>query len=521
MRAGLEPAPTVNLCTISGRILKMINELENYELELLLNAIEYRWGYDFRDYARASIGRRVKNVMSRHRIEHVSDLIPRVLYDAVFFQDMIGDFSITVTEMFRDTLVWQKIVTEVLPRLQSWPYFKIWHAACATGEEVWSMAILLKEAGLLERATIYATDFNDTALYQARTGIYPVKNMQAAGRNYIKAGGQHSLSEYYVAQGNEVVFDAALSQRIVWANHNLTTDRIFGEMNLIMCRNVLIYFTPALQNQVLTLFTDSLSHGGFLCLGGKETLDFTRIKDCYTPFESKEKIWCKKSYDDFVLPVLPEKNKPVITKIRQSKTEGMGIVAIGCSMGGAKALQTILPQLPIDFPLPIVITQHISASKNSLLAEVLQRNCALIVKDAEDGEAIKTGHIYLAPPDYHLIIEEDTTLRLSSEERKSYARPSIDMMFKSVAEVYGEDAIGVILTGANSDGSEGLANIRKAGGWALIEDPKTANTPSMPNAALSKAGANCVLPLKDIAAALIIRVKSMQNKTTVQPPHNS
>lgn len=490
----------------------MTKELENYELDLLLNAIEYRWGYDFRDYARASIGRRVKNVMSRHQIKQISDLIPRVLHDGDFFQDMIGDFSITVTEMFRDPLVWHKIVTEVLPRLRSWPYFKIWHAACATGEEVWSMAILLKEAGLLERATIYATDFNDTALYQARTGIYPIKNMQVAGRNYIKAGGQHSLSEYYVARENEVVFDLKLSQRIVWANHNLTTDRIFGEMNLIMCRNVLIYFTPALQNQVLSLFTASLSHGGFLCLGNKETLDFSSVKNCYTPLELKDKIWRKKSDDDFVLPILPEKPKPTINKKRQNE----GIVAIGCSMGGAKALQMILSQLPKDFLLPIVITQHISASKDSLLAEVLQRSSDLIVKDAEDGESIKKGYIYLAPPDHHLIVEKNATLTLSSQERKSYARPSIDMMFNSVAEAYGEDAIGVVLTGANSDGAEGLANIRNAGGWALVENPKTANTAYMPNAALRKAGADCVLPLKDIAAALIVHTKKMQHQTTAQ-----
>ena len=498
----------------------MINERENYELDLLLNVIEYRWGYDFRDYARGSIGRRVKNVMSRHRIKHISDLIPLVLHDSDFFQDMIGDFSITVTEMFRDPKVWNKIVTEVLPRLKSWPYFKIWHAACATGEEVWSMAILLKEAGLLERATIYATDFNDAALHQARKGTYAVKNMQAASRNYIKAGGQHSLSEYYTAQGSEVVFDAELGKRVVWANHNLTTDRIFGEMNLIVCRNVLIYFSPNLQNQVLTLFTLSLSRGGFLCLGAKETLAFMGVKNCYIPLAINEKIWCRKNTVNFVDPVnLLEQNNSVVIQNPRQNPNG-GIIAIGCSMGGAKALQTILSKLSPDFPLPIVITQHISPSKNSFLAEVLQRSCVLTVKDAENGDFIKKGYVYLAPSDYHLVIEENATITISSEEPKSYARPSIDIMFESVANAYGEDAIGVVLTGANADGAEGLDAIRKAGGWALIEDPKTANTGFMPNAALCKAGADCVLPLKKIADALIDRAKTMQYQTTAQLPNN-
>lgn len=271
----------------------MNNEFDNYELGLLLDVIQFRWGYDFRDYARTSIHRRVKNVMIRHRIKHISELIPRVLHEPVFFQDMVLDFSITVTEMFRDPSVWKKIVTEIIPRLNTYPYFKIWHAACATGEEVWSMAILLKEAGLLERATIYATDFNDIALDKARKGTYTIKNMHVAHRNYLKSGGQSTLVDYYDVQGSEVIFDKQLAKRIVWANHNLTTDRIFGEMNFILCRNALIYFTPTLQNQVLLLFTDSLSHGGFLCLGSKETLNFTSVKENFGVICDGEKLWYK------------------------------------------------------------------------------------------------------------------------------------------------------------------------------------------------------------------------------------
>ena len=160
----------------------------------------------------------------------------------------------------------------------------------------------------------------------------------------------------------------------------------------------------------------------------------------------------------------------------------------------------------------IVITQHVSPSKNSLLAELLQRNCALIVKDAEDAEVIKTGYVYLAPPDFHLLIENNMTMKLSSDERQSYARPSIDAMFNSVAKSCGANAIGVILTGANSDGAEGLANIRKAGGCAFIENPKTAHTMYMPSAALRTAGADKVLSIENMASALTIQAKSSANQ---------
>lgn len=481
----------------------MPDELENYELGLLLDAIEHRWGYDFRDYARASIRRRVHNVMKRHKITHVSELIPRVLHTPTFFQDMVLDFSITVTEMFRDPQMWHKIVTEILPRLRSWPYFKIWHAACATGEEVWSMAILLKEAGMLDKAIIYATDFNDIALHKARKGIFLEKNMEGANRNYIKAGGEATLSKYYTVHGNDVIFDKSLAKRVVWANHNLTTDRVFGEMNLIMCRNALIYFNPALQNQVLSLFTASLSHGGFLCLGSKESLEFTSVKGGYTPISLKERLFCKSGgTESFMLPMTRPKSKPIVPETK-------GIVAIGCSMGGTNALKTVLAGLPLSFPMAIVITQHVLPSETSILAKLLQQDCALVVKEAEEGESIKVGYVYVAPSNYHLLVEENMTLSLSSEERQSYARPSIDVMFDSVANASGTKAIGVILTGGNADGAEGLATIRKAGGYAIIEDPNTANTPFMPNAALTKAGADEVLSVEQIPFELVKYVNSI------------
>lgn len=275
--------------------------LDDFEVTLLLEAIEHRWGYDFRGYARASIKRRIRNVMIRHSISHVSEMIPRVLHEVGFFQELVQDFSITVTEMFRDPQVWRSLREHVFPILRTYPYFKIWHAACATGEEVYSLAILLEEAGLFERATIYATDFNDNALEKARTGIYSLKNMQAANLNYLKAGGQLTLDQYYYVQDDAVQIRKKWRDHIVWANHNLTLDGVFGEMNLVFCRNVLIYFTQPLQNRALELLTASLTQNGFLCLGNKESLDFSSVGDCYESVVAKDRIFRRTGCDNVVI----------------------------------------------------------------------------------------------------------------------------------------------------------------------------------------------------------------------------
>ena len=275
-----------------------MNALQDFEVQLLLDAIEHRWGYDFRAYARSSVKRRIQSTMIRHHIDQISELIPKVLHSPDFFQDMVRDFSVPVTEMFRDPAVWRALKTQVFPVLATWPYFKIWHAACASGEEVYTMAILLAEADLLGRATLYATDFNDVVLEKGRTGIYPIKNMQAASRNYLQGGGAHSLNHYYRAQDDVVHMDKRLRERIVWANHNLASDRVFGEMNLILSRNVLIYFTQPLQNRALELFTASLTRGGFLCLGHKESLQFSSVHDCYEAVAAKDRIYRRISGDD-------------------------------------------------------------------------------------------------------------------------------------------------------------------------------------------------------------------------------
>jgi chemotaxis protein methyltransferase CheR len=269
------------------------SELENIEMKLLLEAVYDRYGYDFRDYARASVERRARLFNSKIGLKHLSELIPLILRDELLFQQFVKEFSITVTELFRDPTSYKKIKEKVFPVLKTYPFIKIWHAGCATGEEVYSLAILLKEEGLYEKTTIYATDFNDEALETAKNGIYSIENMKQCTANYIAAGGSDVLSGYYFAKHDSVIFDKSLVKNVMFANHNLVADRVFGEMNMIMCRNVLIYFNKELQNKVLNLVCESLVHGGFLCLGNKESLLFSEVENKFSVIDKKEKIYKK------------------------------------------------------------------------------------------------------------------------------------------------------------------------------------------------------------------------------------
>jgi chemotaxis protein methyltransferase CheR len=269
------------------------NEIQEIEINLLLEGIFQRYGYDFRDYSRASIHRRATDFLETHNYKNFSEVSGKALRDRAFFYKLIQQFSIPVTEMFRDPFVFNSLREAVFPVLRTWPFFKIWHAGSATGEEAYSLAVLLYEAGLYQRSTIYATDINEAALKFAKTGIYPLDKMRKASKNYQQAGGQASLTDYFHAEYEGAIIDKKLRQRVTFANHNLATDAVFGDMQLIFCRNVLIYFNQDLQNRALKLFTDSLDYGGFLCLGTKETLMFSEVKQYYEIVDDKAKIYKK------------------------------------------------------------------------------------------------------------------------------------------------------------------------------------------------------------------------------------
>ena len=263
-------------------------EIEELEIDLLLEAIQRRYGYDFRDYARASLRRKVRAIAATVGVAQISELVPRLLHDPQLFADVVGTFATPVTEMFRDPPFFRYLRDTIVPYLKTWPYVRIWVAGCATGEEVYSLAILLKEEGIYERCTLFATDFIDASLRRAQAGIYPLRSMKTNIANYQMAGGRNHFSEYYHADYDAVIMDASLRQNITFANHNLVTDGVFSEVHLVLCRNVLIYFNTALQKRVLTLFHDSLLRGGFLALGSKESL---RPHEFQGKFQEMETAW--------------------------------------------------------------------------------------------------------------------------------------------------------------------------------------------------------------------------------------
>jgi len=268
--------------------------ISELEISLLLEAIYQKYGYDFRQYSKAHINRRIASRMAMSGLEDVSQIQSKVLKDETFAYDLLQDLSITVTEMFRDKDFYKSLRENVIPILKTYPYIKIWHAGCATGQEAYSMAIILQEEGLYDRATIYATDFNQYALNKAKEGIFSNALMKEFTINYQLAGGKESFSSYYTSNYDNIIMNQSLKKNIVWANHNLVTDSVFAEVHLILCRNVLIYFDVNLQNKVQKLFYESLINGGILCLGSKESLRFTDFFERYIELDQKQRIFKKK-----------------------------------------------------------------------------------------------------------------------------------------------------------------------------------------------------------------------------------
>lgn len=273
-----------------------MNQPDTFSLEvaLLLEGIYRKYGYDFRGYSEAHVRRRVRSRMIISGISELAHLQSKVLQDPQFAALFIQDLSITVTEMFRDPLFYRSLRENVIPILKTYPFVRIWHAGCSTGEEAYSMAIILQEEGLYDRSTIYATDFNQVALNRAKEGIFPNEAMREYTSNYQASGGKESFADYYTSNYGMAIMNQSLKKNIVWSNHNLATDSVFAEVQLVLCRNVLIYFDRKLQNKVHKLFFDSLVKGGILCLGSKESIQFTEQAQDYTEIDKKQKIFKKK-----------------------------------------------------------------------------------------------------------------------------------------------------------------------------------------------------------------------------------
>jgi chemotaxis protein methyltransferase CheR len=269
------------------------SDTRDIELDLLLQAVYLKYGYDFRNYSKAHLKRRINHRLRLSEMNTISELQSKVLWDQDFYRVFLQDLSINVTEMFRDPAFYLAFRKKVISDLKTYAHIKIWHAGCSTGEEVYSLAIILKEENLLSRVRIYATDINKSVLETAKQGIYSKKEMELYSKNYLEAGGKGRLSDFYTSKYGSVLFDKSLSKNIVFADHNLVTDGVFAEVNLIFCRNVLIYFDKFLQNKVLHLFFNSLARRGFLCLGTKESLAFTDLEDSFETIDESVRIYKK------------------------------------------------------------------------------------------------------------------------------------------------------------------------------------------------------------------------------------
>jgi chemotaxis protein methyltransferase CheR len=269
-------------------------EVLDSDLGSLLDTIFVRYGYDFREYARGTLTRRVRRAVSDEGLATLAELQERLLDDPVSFQRFLGTVSVSATDMFRDPACFLAFRREVVPFLRTYPHLKIWIAGCATGEEAYSVAILLREEGLEERTLIYATDMNPTALERARAGIYPAVRLGEWAEYHRQAGGVCPLVEYFKEIHRHAAIQASLRQRIHFTEHNLVADQVFGEMNVILCRNVLIYFERSLQNRAVALLGKSLAEGGFLCLGAKESLRLTEHARAFEEVVPGSKIFRKR-----------------------------------------------------------------------------------------------------------------------------------------------------------------------------------------------------------------------------------
>ncbi len=264
------------------------------EITMLLEALYAHHGYDFRQYSRDSITRRIYAFMAKYRIPRVTDVVARVRHDHVFFNLLLSEVSVTVTEMFRSPSVFRAFRENVLPDLCHKATLKVWVAGCATGEEAYSLAILLDEAGLLERTQIYATDINSVTLEKAAKGIIPTSRLRKYTANYHQVGGQRDFCRYYTVREDVAFLESFLRKRVLFTSHNLVHDTVFAEMDIIFCRNVMIYFTPELQHSVFQLFLDSLKDDGVLCLGGKESLYSSGFEHYFDAVKERERLYKRK-----------------------------------------------------------------------------------------------------------------------------------------------------------------------------------------------------------------------------------
>ena len=266
--------------------------VKDEELEYLIKDVYDLYGYDFSLYSRASFKRRVNRICLIDKFTSFAELRYTLINEPNYLKRFIEEVTVNVTEMFRDPYFFKELRENILPQLGTYPLIRIWIAGCSTGEEAYSVAILLKEAGLYHKSLIYATDINPSVLETARAGVFPISQMKTYSENYILSGGKKDFSDYYTANYDSARFDSSLKEKMILSTHNLVSDSSFNSFQLIVCRNVLIYFDKPLQERVFKLFDDSLENLGYLALGSKETLRFSSLATIYQQIDD-QKIWKK------------------------------------------------------------------------------------------------------------------------------------------------------------------------------------------------------------------------------------
>ncbi len=269
-------------------------KLNHFDVNHLILELNKKYGMDFSDYAVDSFSRRLDSFLRDSNFTDLPQLTQRLIQDEQFYHSFVSRISVPVSEMFRDPPVFKLIRDQITNYLKTFTHVKIWHAGCSTGEEVYSLAIILKEEGLLDKCLIYATDINQQALYQANEGVYSKKDIESRQRSYELTGGKHSLDHYFTTQNQFCMVHSFLKERITFSRHNLVSDQNFGQMNMILCRNVFIYFNKNLQDRTLKLFNASLLPNGFLVLGDKESLQFRHLETSFQEIQNKSRIYKKR-----------------------------------------------------------------------------------------------------------------------------------------------------------------------------------------------------------------------------------
>ena len=271
---------------------------QDYEIDLLSDVLQSRYGYDFSNYSRASFKRRVLRAVDTSGASTIAELVPRVIHEPQFCHSLVESLTVQVTEMFRDPEVFLYLRNEIVPVLKTWPFVKIWVAGCSTGEEIYSLAILLLEEGIYDRVRIFATDINQRSLRAAKEGIYSVENLQSYEKQYAQSGGTETLKKYYIESYEFGCMSEILRRNIIFSRHNLVVDSVFSEVHLILCRNVMIYFDRTLQDRVFNLFHQSLTTSGMLCLGSKESMQFSKVSEQFSVMSDKACVFHKLPHEE-------------------------------------------------------------------------------------------------------------------------------------------------------------------------------------------------------------------------------